>query len=151
MNYDGLDPMDRTRTLELLFRRHGRQNLQPTVPTRVEILRARTGEIEPWEVIAWLPLTSEFVAWRRDVHLDQRLKAKEFHPDEEGGLEGTPIERADHWDDEPAAEGEEEGIEDGPPPPIEDERTFLKALDLGLTEPNSEQLARLGRRPRAMD
>ncbi len=146
MKDDALDPADRPRTLQLLFKRHGRESVEPTVPTPVEILRARTGEVETWEVIAWLPLSREFVAWRRDIHLDGRLKAKEFFADEEGGFEGTPIEMADHWTDEPAVD-DDEPIRKEESPAILDEKTFLKALDLGLTEPNSEQLAKLGKRP----
>lgn len=143
---EGLDPSDRPRTLRLLFKRHGRECVEPTVPTRVEILRTRTGMIEAWEVIAWLPLSSEYVAWRRDTNYDGRLKAKEFFAEDDGNFEGHPIDLAEEWTDEPA-EDDEEIVINPEPAPILDEGTFLQVLDLGLTEPNSEDLARLGKKP----
>src|SRR5262245_21115083 len=108
---EGIERGDRPRALGLIFRRHGRENVRPTVPTRVQIYRDRTSRTEAWEVIAWLPVHGEFVVWRRDTHLDFRLKAKEFAADLDGRFAGLPIPLADQWDDEPLDDEEDE-----PPP-----------------------------------
>lgn len=137
----GLNPVDRPRALGLIFKRHGRENVRPTVPTTVEIFRDRTGMLESWEVIAWLPRHSEFVAWRRDTNYDRRLKAKELFSDSGQDLDGTPVAFADIWNYEPIDDDDHPSPDDDPT----SEETFLRALDLGLTEPNSAQLERYGK------
>lgn len=138
----GLDPADRARALGLIFGRHGREHVLPTFPTRVEIYRARTGMVEAWEAIAWLVQRSAFIIWRRDTNFDGRLKAKEVEPDARGCLDGVRVSIADRWTVEPVYEEES-----APPVPQQADETFLRTLDLGLTEPNSAQLAKLGKKP----
>jgi hypothetical protein len=143
----GLNPADRPRALGLIFKRYGRKTVRPTVPTRVTIYRDRTGVVETWEVIAWVPRRQEYIAWRRDTNVDHHLKAKEFPADDDLRLEGHHIPRTDRWTDEPIDE-EVEPIRMGAAnrDDLNDE-TFLQVLDLGLTDPNSIDLARLGNEP----
>ena len=142
---DGLDPADRPRVLGLIFKHHGRENLRPTVPVAVPIRRSRTGRVELWEVIAWMPLTSEFLVWRRDVDGDNRLKAKELAADGRR-LDGIPIEFSEEWTDEPVEylrEAPSMGETDTPP---KSRKAALRDLILGLTDPNGEQPQRQSRR-----
>jgi hypothetical protein len=143
----GLDPADRPRALGLIFKRHGRKHVRPTVPTRVTIFRSRTGVAEAWEIVAWIPFRSEFVAWRRDINYDHRLKAKEFVAECENSFDEVPVPAADRWTDEPMDEPEDPFPPDDPSRRDTSEESFLQALDLGLTEPNSATLARYGNSP----
>jgi hypothetical protein len=136
---DGLRRSDRGRALALIFKYHGRQFLKPTVPTRVEIFRLRTGMIEAWEIVAWVPVTSEYLAWRRDTNQDNRLKSKGFYLEDFMDYETISVPLAEEWDvepiedDEEAADGESDGDsgEDAPNGPDPEH---------GLTLPNSSQL-----------
>lgn len=144
---EGLSPQDRPRALGLIFRRYGGERLRPTVPTRVEIYRDRTDQVEIWEVIAWMPARCEFIAWRRDTNHDHRLKAKELAEDDAGHCDGIPITPADRWADTPIHDEDDRPPSDQPPGAPEEAETFLQALDLGLTEPNSAELEKYGNSP----
>jgi hypothetical protein len=143
---DGLRSRDRARALSLIFKSQGRENLRPTVPTRVEVFRRRTGMIEAWEVIAWLPLTSEFLAWRRDTNNDGRLKAKGFLAEDLMDYDDSPVPLTEEWEFEPVDYEEEaasaESLESDP----DANSTISPDLNAGLTLPNSAQLKKYGRR-----
>lgn len=142
---DGLDPLDRPRALGLIIKRHGRRYVKPTAPTRIEIFRERTGEVEAWEIIAWVPRYSEFVAWRRDTRNDNRLKAKEFEADGYGVFQDVAVTFVDRWDDEPIEYEDDPG---GPRDPDgADEDGFLRSLGLDLADPNRSEPAKPGSTP----